>query len=94
MYRLIDKAEGHLRDALEYCTNIPRRQYGIRLFCLTSLFFAVRTLRLARHDDRLLEPSHKIKISRRQVYWTVGLTRCLAPSNGLLRTYYRHLSRA
>lgn len=94
MHRLIDKAEGHLRDALDYCVNLPRLQYGIRMFCLTSVFFAVQTLRLARRDPRLLEPSHKVKISRRQVYWTVGLLRFVAPSNGLLRAYYRHLSRA
>ncbi len=94
MFRLMDKAETHLRDALEYCTSLPRGQYGIRLFCLTSLFFAIRTLRLARRDERLLDPSHKIKISRRQVYWTVGLTRCVAPSNGLVRAYYRHLAKA
>ena len=92
MLRLIEKAETHLRDALDYCTTIPRGQYGIRLFCLTSLFFAVRTLRLAREDERLLDPTHKVKISRRDVYWTVGVTRCFASSNGLVRAYYRHLS--
>ena len=94
MLRLIDKAESHLKDALDYCTSLPRGQYGIRLFCLTSLFFAIRTLRLARRDERLLDPAHKIKISRRQVYWTVSLARCFAPSNGLVRAYYRHLSKA
>jgi len=91
MELLIDKANAHLRDALDYCIELPRSQYRIRLFCLTSLYFAVRTLRLARHDPRLLEPSHKVKISRAQVYRTVLVTHLVAPVDGLVRAYFRHL---
>jgi farnesyl-diphosphate farnesyltransferase len=64
MRLLIQKTKGHLDDALRYSTTLPRRQYGIRLFCLTSLFFAVRTLHLAERDPRLLDPAHKVKITR------------------------------
>jgi len=92
MNRLIRKAEGHLRDALEYCTDLPRAQYRIRLFCLTSLFFAVRTLRLARKDPNLLDPHHKVKITRPEIYRTVAAASCVAPSNGLIRWYFRGLS--
>jgi farnesyl-diphosphate farnesyltransferase len=85
---LIEKARRHLRDALEYCTRLPRVQYRVRLFCLTSLYFAVRTLKLAEHDPRLLDPGHKVKITRGQVYRTVVMTHLFAPSNALVRAYF------
>lgn len=92
MHVLIRKAQTHLRDALEYCTRLPRSEYRIRLFCLTSLYFAVRTLRLASHDGRLLDPKHKVKITRGDVYRTVGTTVLVARSNALVRAYFQLLS--
>ncbi len=88
---LITKARHHLADALEYCTGLPRLGYGVRLFCLTSLYFAVRTLRLAAGDANLLTPGHKVKITRREVYRTIGMTRLVAPSNTLVRAYFKYL---
>ena len=89
---LIDKASGHLEDALAYCTTIPRARYRIRLFCLTSLYFAVRTLRRARRDPRLLEPARKVKITRGEVYRTLATSCAIASSNTLVRTYFSVLS--
>lgn len=89
---LIDKAKNHLCDALEYSTTLPRGQYGIRNFCLTSLYFAVRTLRLAERDPRLVDPTYKVKISRRAVYRTILTTKLVAPINSLARTYFRLLA--
>jgi farnesyl-diphosphate farnesyltransferase len=91
---LIEKAKRHLTDALAYSTTLPRRFYGVRLFCLTSLFFAVRTLRLAERDRRLLDPEHKVKISRAEVYRTLAVTRIIAPSNTLVRAYFHLLAGA
>lgn len=92
MNLLIDKAKRHLSDALCYVTLLPRRQYGVRLFCLTSLYFAVRTLRLASMDERLLDADHKVKIERSEVYRTVAVTRCIAASNVAVRAYFRLLA--
>lgn len=92
MNHLIEKAQRHLDDALRYCTHLPHRQYRIRLFCLTPLYFAIRTLRQAANDPRLLDPKHKVKISRRQVYRTICATHAVAPSNRLIRQYYQHLA--
>ncbi len=92
MQVLIDKAKGHLRDALEYSTTLPRRDSGVRQFCLTSLYFAVQTLRLAEQDARLLHPHHKVKITRDDVFRTVRMTRVVAPSNLLIRWYFRMLA--
>jgi len=89
---LIAKAAKHLEDALEYCLALPRSQYRVRLFCLTPLYFAVRTLRLARHDPQLLDPAHKVKITRGEVLRTILVSRLVAPSNTLCRAYYRRLA--
>jgi farnesyl-diphosphate farnesyltransferase len=89
---LIARARAHLADALDYCTTLRRRQYRIRLFCLTSLYFAVKTLRLADRDPRLLSPEHKVKITRGAVYRTLAATYLLAPVNALVRAYFRLLS--
>lgn len=91
---LIAKARRNLRYALDYCMALPARAYRIRLFCLTALYFAVRTLRVAECDPRLLDPSHKVKITRAQVYRTVAIAHLVAPVNALVRRYYRRLATA
>ncbi|MDH3496463.1 MAG: squalene/phytoene synthase family protein [Gemmatimonadota bacterium] len=94
MQALIAKARGHLRDALSYCTTLPSAAYRIRIFCLTSLYFAIRTLRLAERDPRLLDPRHKVKITRGDVYRTVATTHVIAPFNPLVRSYFLRLAGA
>ncbi len=92
MERLIGKARRHLCDALDYCLSVPRSQYRIRLFCLTPLFFAVRTLRLASTDPRLLDPTHKVKITRGEVRRTIRMAFLIASNNHLVRAYFRQLA--
>jgi len=92
MNALIAKARIHLKDALQYCTALPRSQYRIRLFCLTPLYFAIRTLVLAERDPRLLDPSHKVKITRGEVYRTISMTYLVAGNNHLVRAYFRQLA--
>lgn len=94
MRALIDQAQRHLDDARDYCLALPRSQYRIRIFCLTPLLFAVRTLALARRDPRLLDPGHKVKITRRAVKRTIRDTFVIAANNGLVRQYYRRLAAA
>ncbi|MEE8267473.1 MAG: phytoene/squalene synthase family protein, partial [Gemmatimonadales bacterium] len=77
---LIDKARGHLQDALHYTTLFPATQYRIRLFCLTSLYFAVRTLSLAAADDGRLVEGGTVKITRGEVYRILATTCVVAPS--------------
>jgi len=92
MAQLIVKARGHLDDALAYCCLLPCRQYRLRLFCLTPLFFAIRTLALAERDPRLLDPRHKVKITRGAVHRIILATHVVAPSNHLVRAYYHQLA--
>ncbi len=92
MTLLINKAKGHLCDALDYCTALPRRQYRIRLFCLTPLYLAVRTLRRAERDREQFEGNHTVKITRPEVRRTVFATRTFAPVNAFVRSYFRRLA--
>ena len=89
---LVEKAQGHLSDALEYVACLPKRQRGIRAFCLTSLFFAVKTLRLTEQDDDVLDPEKKVKITRSDVGRTILVTKLVASSNPLMKAYFRHLA--
>ena len=89
---LIDKARGHLQDALHYTTMFPATQYRIRLFCLTSLYFAMRTLSLAAADDGRLVEGGTVKITRSEVYRILATTFVVAPNNRMVRWYFRHLS--
>jgi farnesyl-diphosphate farnesyltransferase len=91
---LIDRAAARLDDALRFCLLLPRRQYRIRLFCLTPLFFAVQTLTRCRHDPRLLDPTHKTKIPRAAVARTILVTRLIAAANRLISAFYRRLAAA
>ena len=88
------KARAHLDDALTYCTSLPRREHGIRMFCLIAVYLAIRTLRLAERDPRLLDRDHTLKITRGEVQRTLFTTALVAPSNGLVRAYYGVLARA
>lgn len=94
MEPLIARARRHLASALEYCTTLPRRQYRIRIFCLTSLYFAARTLRLARREPSLLGGERKLKITRGAVYRTLAMTYLVAPVDGLVRAYFVRLEGA
>jgi farnesyl-diphosphate farnesyltransferase len=94
MRTLIAKARKHLDDAVSYCTLLPRSAYGVRMFCLLAVFLAIRTLRLAERDPRLLEPAEKLKITRREVRATLAMTALTAPSDRLVRAYFGSLARA
>jgi farnesyl-diphosphate farnesyltransferase len=89
---LIAKARRHLHDAREYCCTLPRSAWRTRLFCLTPLYFAVRTLERAAADPHLLDPGHKVKITRGEVYRIICMSHLVAPSNHLVRGYYQRLT--
>ncbi|MDR1760333.1 MAG: squalene/phytoene synthase family protein [Fibrobacter sp.] len=64
MDALIQKAWGHLKDALDYTLRIPRRYARIRLFCLWPLFMAAENLRVIGKGENLFLSEQKLKISR------------------------------
>lgn len=88
---MTEMARRRLDDAIEYCTWLPREEYGIRRFCLVSVFLAARTLALVPRDPRLLDPDHTVKITRADVTRTVLVASAIAPGNLLVRRYYAAL---
>ncbi len=94
MRQLIAKAHGHLDRALAYCLELPEFDYRLRLFCLAPLYFAVRTLTRAERDPRLLDPTHKVKITRHEVYRTLAAGYLVAPCNHLVEGHFRRLAAA
>ena len=52
---MTDKAERHLRQALQYIKSLPWWQHGIRLGCIFPLMFAIRTLAVSRHNAQVFE---------------------------------------
>lgn len=70
---LIGIAHAHLRNALTYTLAIPRRETGIRRFCLWALGLAVLTLRKLHHSQAFLA-GESVKVSRQTVRATVIAT--------------------
>ncbi|MDX9971496.1 MAG: phytoene/squalene synthase family protein [FCB group bacterium] len=85
---MVDITLGHLHDALEYTLLIPRREIGIRKFCLWALGMAVLTVRKIRRNPGFTS-GKQVKISRRSVKAVVALTQVIGWSNSLLRLVFR-----
>ena len=91
MGELIAIAHGHLRNALEYTLHIPSRHTGLRDFCLWAIGMAVLTLRRIHHKRNFLTAA-EVKITRREVYATMGLSRLTHRSNIALRMIFATMS--
>ena len=89
LHSLIRQTLEHLDRAWEYTMEIPRQEPRLRLACLLPILLALKTLRLVASSDQLLDPSVSVKISRLDVYKTVGLALCLIRSNSLTRIFRR-----
>ncbi|MFC0710563.1 phytoene/squalene synthase family protein [Azorhizophilus paspali] len=81
---LIGVAHAHLRDALEYTLMIPSRHSGFRRFCLWSIGLAVLTLRNLQQTPHF-SAGEQVKVSRKAVAYTIGLTRLTGNYNTGLR---------
>jgi farnesyl-diphosphate farnesyltransferase len=81
--RLTAKALGHLDRAREYILLLPRREYGIRVFCILPFLFAVRTVEMSLGNPDVF--TSEVKLSRPQVRRIARRTRLLASSNAWIR---------
>jgi farnesyl-diphosphate farnesyltransferase len=88
---ILREAEARANRALCYCIALPRSALRVRFFCLTSLFFARRTLALIRAQRRRLLSGERVKMTRPAVYAILGLTFMIAPSNTAIRAAFRLL---
>ena len=77
--RLVTKARRHLEAARDYTLGIPRREHGIRVFCILPLLFAVSTVEMSRSNPAVF--TSEVKLTRDQVRSIARRTRFLASSN-------------
>ena len=84
---LIGIGHAHLRNALEYTCLIPKRETGIRRFCLWAIGLAVLTLRKI-HRNPAFRSGNEVKVSRRTVKATVLTTNLTLMSNRALRLMF------
>ena len=84
---LIGVGHAHLRNALEYTCMIPKREAGIRRFCLWAIGLAVLTLRKI-HRHPTFRSGSEVKVSRRTVKATVLTTNLTLMSNRALRLIF------
>jgi farnesyl-diphosphate farnesyltransferase len=87
---MTDKAERHLRHALQYVKSLPWWQHGIRLGCIFPLMFAIRTLAVSRHNAQVFES--EAKMTRREVKKIVLDSTLWGWSNIWLDRYYQELN--
>ncbi len=85
--QLLAVAHGHLRNALRYTCMIPKREVGIRRFCLWAIGLAVLTLRKI-HRNPTFQSGAEVKVSRRTVKATVVTTNLTLMSNRALRMIF------
>ncbi len=84
---LVGVAHAHLRNALDYTCLIPKREAGIRRFCLWAIGLAVLTLRKI-HSKPTFTSGAQVKVSRRTVKATVLTTNAMLISNRALRLVF------
>ena len=85
--QLLGVGHAHLRNALEYTCLIPKREAGIRRFCLWAIGLAVLTLRKI-HRHPTFRSANEVKVSRRTVKATVLTTNLTLMSNRALRLMF------
>jgi farnesyl-diphosphate farnesyltransferase len=87
---MTDKAERHLRQALQYVKALPWWQHGIRLGCIFPLMFAIRTLAISRRNAQVFES--EAKMTREEVKRIVMQATLWGWSNSWLDSYYKKLN--
>lgn len=86
---LTNKAERHLKNALQYVKFLPWWEYGIRIGCILPLLFAIRTLSLSKRNEQVFES--EAKMTREEVKKIVLHSTLWGWSNIWLDRYYNKL---
>ena len=85
-------AHAHLRNALDYTLLIPRKETGIRRFCLWAIGLAVLTLRKIEGNPRFTAGT-QVKVTRSAVAMTRILTSLAGRSDWMLRRLFAQAAR-
>ena len=89
---LVGVAHAHLRNALDYTLLIPRKETGIRRFCLWAIGLAVLTLRKIEHNPRFTSGA-QVKVTRSTVALTRVLTNVAGHGDWMLRILFAQAAR-
>ncbi len=89
---LLGLAHAHLRNGLSYTLLLPRRETGIRRFCLWALGLAILTLRKI-HRNPGYRSTREVKVTRRTVRLTIAMVNASASHDGLLRWLFDQAAR-
>jgi farnesyl-diphosphate farnesyltransferase len=87
---LTRKAAGHVSDALAYCKALPRRERGVRLFCIIPAVLASRTVQISAGNLQVFQRG--VKVTRPQVRRIVLAARLFWFSNARLDREARELA--
>ena len=85
---LISVAHAHLKDALTYTLTIPRRETGIRKFCLWAIGMAIFSLKNIFRNRNYYRSGKEVKISRRTVKAVIIVTNAALWNNYLLKKIF------
>jgi len=89
---LIGLTRAHLQNGLTYTLMIPRRETGIRKFCLWAIGMAILTLRKI-NKNRHYKSGLEVKISRRSLKGMILVTNATLWSNFLLKRLFGLVAR-
>ena len=91
--KLIAIARKHLHNAMEYTLLVPVKEKGIRRFCIWAIGMALLTLRNINRQKNF-NNGQAVKISRRNVKWTILVTEFIVTSNQRSRWMFRQLEKS
>ena len=89
---LVGIAHAHLQSALRYTQAIPKREIGIRRFCLWAIGMALLTLRRIHNNPGYVD-GEQVKISRRAVKATIAACNVAQVSNRATGALFNAASR-
>ncbi len=83
-------ARQKLRSAKAYFSALPKTQLRHRAAVAWPVLWAADTLNKLGKETNLLDPGHKVKISRNRIYFTLACTPFLWLSNSLFNTWLEY----
>ena len=89
---LLGIAHNHLKNALRYTLLIPKKEKGLRKFCLWAIGMALLTLEKIRKKPNFTS-GDQVKISHRDVKITILITSLFVRNDNILRCLFRFCGR-
>ena len=93
MGELVQKAWGHLDDAIAYTKLVPNVKMRTRLFCLWPLFMAAENMKLIGDGSSLFASEKKVKITRDTVKRIIKSTMMHFYSDSWIEKSYAQLKK-